>query len=376
MILEKIGSHNFHKFKFNHFYFSICFFSLIIAAPCEVSNKTKPYIAKKEKHMTDNSKNNGQTDFWTSPLKPYLDVASQLVEDQKVGLFLAVPPYIQADKHDEFPFDIIRVAPSTEAVVFNLLYSAFIIAVDCQTNQTYIGKAFQRNYIKIPRDPDEPPPPPELWPDGCHGDLLKLLAMPHEPGRYSVTAACGGRLSTSAIVDVGTEELRKNPEAFNKILEKKALSKPALSISPKPGTPLPSYEKTEHSPAIDPEKHLILSAPAKISLRTSRQIPVYGCFSIPVVNAHKDIENHQSDTPAILPIALVATGSTENGPFLWRINVPVKTAANSAATAEGYFSLDLATLGHNFQKNAQTLYLSAFCGEYKSEVITIVVDDK
>jgi hypothetical protein len=353
----------------------IHFISFLTFVAFNVRSEIKPNMVNKEIGMKDNFLKINEEDFWTSPLKPYLDVASQLVEDKKTGLFLAAPPYIPTDKHDEFPFDIIRVAPSKEAVVFNLLYSAFIIAVDCQTNQIYIGKAFQRNYIKIPRNPNASPPPPGLRPDGCSGDLFKLLAVPHEPGRYSVTAACGGRLSTSVIVDVGTESQQKNPDEFNKILEKKALSKPALSVSPKPGTPLPSYEKTDLSPAINPEKRLVLSAPAKVSMRTSRQITVYGCYSIPLVNAHKDIENHQSDAPAILPIALVATGSTANGPFLWQINVPVKAAANSATT-EGYFALDLATLDPNLLKNAQTLYLSAYCGEHKSEVATITIDDK
>ncbi|MBN2573172.1 MAG: hypothetical protein JXP73_01280 [Deltaproteobacteria bacterium] len=306
-------------------------------------------------------------EYWTKPFKNDRALAERTIFQSQAGLFIDGPPVVDLAVRNTIPIPVFSCLSQKDALAVPLKRYAYLVATRLEDRQTFTGFA-------VPRDKPLPQAPPgaqadesSMVTDNLLPDLKRQVGLGDDPGTYQVVLLLRERASNGVQIGVSKSGGYADPEVA-KFIEKQPLPAPA-PVTPAPGTPLPSYRRSDASPELPQTAGIAISAPRVSVLRQGAQVAIAGAFKVPLLKREMTgASPGGQEATAIVPITLVAFSSDPGrfGPFVMKMRVPSYDAIAAAdPVGTGYFAIDLLGLP-GVQPKAATFFVYAFLGEWMS----------
>lgn len=351
------------------------------AAQSVVGKKAQQASGRKRSQRVDAVKLvKDRDDFWSDPLKNRRTIQRKLMSQGQEVVMSEVPAEVPLGVRHTLPVVVLRTATIANAAGNPFGKTAILTVVDAERNQTWAALAIeppQRHTEELESGNREP------LQEGMIGeafvlDARKLMDLPWEPTKYIVTLILrdkpGPRLPVRLL---GAEGSYKDPEVEKyKEQQRKTPAVPAVFPAPHPEHAV--YERRSDTPPVPGELGISLAAPRVVPMKDARTCVLQGAFRLKVLPKHvvpgsgiPGAEELQAQyrgkslvPTAVVPITVVATGSTAAVPFVFHLMVPTFDAVTpgEGGVATGNFAIDLQRI-YNVLAVEQTLFLYAFSSE-------------
>jgi hypothetical protein len=322
-------------------------------------------------------------EFWTDPWRTRKAVQRPLMQKGDEGLFIGAPRKVGLQEHATFPVAILRVCKAARTSTIPFKETAIVAAVELNTYELYARLAF-------------PPVRKRPWAAGMAGaaagkgdsfsndetamiseghtvDLAARLGIPAAWGDYLVTVILLDQVSNRCRMQLVDSVTYEDPEVERFFREQAAAQLPPLCVWPQPAPTLPSYTRDAASPDIPAEVGIALTVERVNVIMPECHCHLHGSFRLPVRPQHvvepsappQDEVSPPRPVTAVVPIALLLTGTASPAPVLLRLAVPSYKPLDTSddeAVATGHFTLDLCRLVE-LATTPQTFFVYAFSGE-------------
>lgn len=336
--------------------------------------------------------------YWSDPWANRKAIQRPLMQSGRESFIIGAPKVVALDRHRTLPLAILRVRKAQGGSPADFRAMAVVAAWDFQSHRLNARLAFPRAASGASAFSPSGSRSAASGSAGSAGgkgdsfsgdasamigeastlDLASRLQLPPASGEYVVSLLCLNEVSNSCrmrVIDSAAFQ-DEEAEAFLRAYREEQLGPPR--IHPEAGAGSTSYHPDSKSPEIPEEIGIALSVQRVTVIRADRPCLVHGSFRLPVPRAlptvasgpkpHPGTGPQTSDPTAIVPIALLLTGSVDPTPLVLNLNVPSYApleGSGDEAIATGHFTLDLgahAPLVHT----VQTCFLYAFSGEIMS----------
>jgi hypothetical protein len=347
--------------------------------------------------MPSSPLNLDEADFWGDFTRTEDEFDAWVEKESFVGLRVDAPALVATDRRETVPLVGYYVRTLREDRQVDSRRQTIAVALNLGTKRLHTGLALDTGKIRPPPDPmpdDDPGEGLALSP--IRSELRGALGLPWSPSRYLVALLLRDHVSNSVVIEIGAAKSAYRDPEVEKFLAQQRKNEPV--VPPQPIAPEAkaetgvSYKKLSQSPPIPAQPGIALAIERVALRRAGVPCMCYGTFKLPVVagevvrrdksGAAPDVGDAQAT--AIVPIALVATGSETAGPFVIEVRAPTYDAVPGAkeldglpadrevAVVTGHFSLDL------FQQpsmplRAETYFFTAFGGACANGPVPVAV---
>ncbi|MDX2148498.1 MAG: hypothetical protein SFZ23_13345 [Planctomycetota bacterium] len=331
-------------------------------------------------------------DFWTDPRRTRDAVQQPYMQANKEALIYDAPREVVPGARQTLPTQVLRVATFATLSAKPFRSTAIVVGVDLERNYVKAAIAVRPSPRESdPSTPIESGPPPEGV-QGAMGaetftiDLRERLELPWEPGSVLARLIVLDDVSEPRLIRLVPSAGFLDPEVEKTRLAERAKTN-VPTLRPPPDGPGVSFLRDKNSPPL-PEvgkPGLTLSAPRVFALDADQPCMLRGSFRLPILKKHivpqtpvpkagteeiyaqlaPRVRLGEPMATGVIPITLVATGSSIADPLIWRLIVPTYDrldASSDGALVTGAFALDARTL-EGFDVLEQTFFLYAFSGE-------------
>lgn len=275
-------------------------------------------------------------DFWGDYTRTQEETLGYLDGVGFHGLLVDLPRTVALGKRGTVPLVGWYVRTFREDRQRDLEGQAVVVAVDLRTGGLRAALALAGGKPRPQAAPSNGQDPGDgVRSEMFETDLRRVLDLPPRPGRYAVAVILQDWVSnvvTTALVDGAPANDTR-------------VDGPATAWPPAAGGgDLPDYRRRPDSPAVPDGVGIVLAAAPEV--RAGGPLVIRGSFRLPVPSHARIAAGDQtgvSGPRAVLPIALLATGTEDPGPFPVELRVPVYAVDGDHAI--GHFAVDLATLG-------------------------------
>jgi hypothetical protein len=343
--------------------------------------------------------------YWTDPWANRKAAQRSLMKSGHEDFMIGAPKVAALDRHRTLPLAILRVRKAQGGSPVDFRAAAVVAAWDKN-----MGKLNARLAFPKPASVPEPKRPAGS-PAGSHAakgdsfsgdatamiseastlDLAARLQLPPAANEFIVSLVCMDRRSNGCRIKV-IESASYHDEAaeeFVRAYREEQLGPPRIHPQAEgagngesPEKNLTSYAQQPASPEIPEETGIALVAQRVTVIRADRPCVIHGSFRLPAralsprpaakpspqpsVPLTATAKDPKAPTPtAIVPIALMLTGSVHASPLVLNLNVPSYAPLERSGgeyLATGYFSLDLCAQVQ-LAGVVQTYFIYAFSGE-------------
>ncbi len=283
----------------------------------------------------------------------------QLAKTTFRGVAIRAPAKIYLEDHSELPIILFSQRTGLRDWEVSFQRNSTLIAVDLSTGRIFHGHAFSSLKKRDFADADlsmQESRPNEMDAESISSGAEKLdgrvlLSLPWQATRYAVTVITHDWVSNTAIVELASKNqpTRKHPAyfPFDRAVHLGKAAKIALQTDK-----LPSFGRTERSPALDQPGVRIL-VPPRVNLKATT-LPTYGAARIRVpfgsIVEMPTLTGESARTPTYPTVVLLGTilliqKDVTNRPRI-DIQIPVFTAEalEEGDVIDGYFGINLAAL--------------------------------
>jgi len=348
--------------------------------PTGSKTTTRQQAKKKESRTVETVKLvDSQDEFWSNPLKNQRAVQGKFVRTGKVALLVEAPSEVRFRNRETLPVIVLRTEQIAIASGMPFDKTAVLTAVDLDQNQVYARLAIppSERHLDPVESPSEPPQPGMIG-EAFEIDAREVLELPWKRTRYLLTLILRDKQTAPMLVSLQEPEGDyKDPEVIKfREQERNRPDVPAVWPAPNPESAI--YESGPETPPVPAEAGIAIAAPRLLVIDEMKNCMLRGSFRLPVLPKHvvpapgapggerirAQFQGKDKVPTAIVPITIVATGSTAAVPFVWRLLVPTydPIAPDKSGLVTGSFSVDLQKL-QNVKELEQTLFIYAFSGE-------------
>jgi hypothetical protein len=323
--------------------------------------------------------------FWADPLLTKDDYARGLVGEGYRGTFIDAPESVPIALRETAPLVALRIASGAEAVQVPFRQRAVVVAVDQLENKTYAGLACEPPRWVMKPNASRVGDPDLTVVEEIVLDLRKRLSLPWTNEDLLVTMIVREVATNRVRVRLGPAPGAFVDDAVERYIAEQRARRSYAGIWPEPGDRWPSYRAGPSSPKVPAIRGIDLVADRVVVGGERPPILVHGAFRVRREAARVTSEEHRRDAPpelgplptALVPIALVLTGTARVAPILFELRVPSYDPPALVAEANevtGFFSIDLNALG-NLTIDPQTFFLFVLTDEHLHGPTTIGVAD-
>jgi len=275
-------------------------------------------------------------DFWGDYTRTQEETLGYLDGIGFHGLLVDLPRTVALGKRGTVPLVGWYVRTFREDGQRDLEGQAVAVAVDLRTGELRAALALAGGKPRPqPAPTDGQDPGDGVRSEMFETDLRRVLDLPPRPGRYAAAVILNDWVS-----NVVTTTLVDGAPADDARADGRATAWPPAAA----GDDLPDYRRRPDSPAVPDGVAIVLAAAREVP--AGGPLVIRGSFRLPLP-AHERIaardQTGVSGPRAVLPIALVVTGTEDPGPFPVELRVPVYAVDGDQAI--GHFAVDLVTLG-------------------------------
>ncbi len=330
--------------------------------------------------MTDDNLGLADDELW-SDRDSYVDrIVAPLVDQGLNAERIAAPSRVPLNSRETLPVAVVRVAPARE-LGKHPIDAAVVTAVDLDTGALSADLAFSRDnqmpMVALPLPPefaaDAGPEPGGVSSLVKTLDARERLDVEWRPGKYLLTLLLRDHVSNRRAVELVASPSSYEDPAVKALLEQERIRIGPPAAGPRAITddPLAHFRKRADSPAPPGDAGIVMSAPRVFVLGSTTSCVLVGAFRVPLAR-HQIVPRGRTDASgnaepyrAVVPLALLLTGSQDADPVVIPMQVPVFDEFDPSAppaTVTGYFAVDLLRLARA-EGAAQTYFVYAFAGE-------------
>jgi hypothetical protein len=212
---------------------------------------------------------------------------------------------------------------------------AVVVAVDLRTGELHAAPALDPGkHRSPPASTGDPDPGEGIRSEMFETDLHRVFDLPWRPGGYAVAVILQDWIS-----NVVTTELVGGAVAGNA-----GTARPTTVWPPAARAgDVPDYRRRPDSPEVPDGVGIALAAPTTVP--AGGPLIIRGSFRLPLSAGEQLAAGDRPGTAGprgVLPIALIATGTEDPGPFPVALRVPVDAVDRDLAI--GHFAVDLVAL--------------------------------
>lgn len=324
-------------------------------------------------------------EFWSDLERTRDDAAARASDGTWRGYAIDAPPVVDLATRTTLPVVGVRCLSAVDSARHDFQSNGVVVAVRVESNEVFVGRAFEWKYASPARTPRRPPPLTVTITDTFSLDLrARLPDLPWAPGTLHihllVLDASAERVDVSL---VGSASSAPPPLA-----PRRAPSPPRGELR------LPSYDRTETSPAVPVAPGISMVADRVVLLGDNAWCVLTGSFRLPVTTPdvpswnvvddeetarRASVDKPARDEPgAFVPVTFVLTGGALTEPWTFRAALPSRDVPLAVGdTVTGFFTLDLLAL-EGFPRAAGTYHLWAFSGPVAAgpETVALVSEER
>ncbi len=324
-------------------------------------------------------------EFWSDPDRTRDDAAARASEGSWRGYAIDAPPVVDVIARGTLPVVGVRCITAVDSARHDFQSNGVVVAVRVESNEVFVGRAFEWKYAAPSRTPRRPPPLTVTITDTFSLDLRERLpAMPWTPGTLHIHLL---------VLDASAERvdvvLTGTPSSAPPALDARR-----APVPPAGALRLPLYERSEMSPAVPVAPGISMVADRVVLLGDNAWCVLTGSFRLPVTAAdvpswnvvddeetarRASIDKPASDAVgAYVPVTLVLTGGDLTEPWTFRAVLPSRDVPLAVGdTVTGFFAIDLLAL-EGFPRVAGTYHLWAFSGPVAAgpETLALVSEER
>jgi hypothetical protein len=347
----------------------VCRNSRVTASNAKVNSDPQRSRLVKGKAMSEHPFDLQGDEYWTKPFKNRRNLAEQTIFKGQAGLFIDGPPEVDLAVHPTIPVPIFTCLAQKDAFALPLRRHGLLVATRLEDRTTFFGPVFRADRPFPPTPPGTEADESAMMTDNLLPDLKQQLRLGDAPASYEVVLLLREHFSNRVRIAVGKSGGYADPEV-KKFIEQQPVPAPApVSPAPAAGAGLPSYRRSDASPAVPEAAGIALAAPRVATLQPGTRVAVSGSFKVPLLKRELTGASPGGDSPtAIVPITLVAFNSQVDGfgPFVMKLRAPSYDAvAPTDPVGTGYFAVDLLAFP-GVEPKAATFFVYAFVGEWMS----------
>jgi hypothetical protein len=270
-------------------------------------------------------------DFWGDYTRSQEKTLSHLGKTGFRGLVIDVPRTVALAQHNTLPLVGWYVRTFRQDMQRDLEAQAVVAVIDLRSGELRTAPALDSGKPRPSPVPSGNVDPGEgVRSEMFETDLRRAVDLPWTPGRFAVAMILQDWIS-----NVVTTELAGRGSGGN------SGGGGPVSIWPPParGGDLPDFRRRPDSPDLPDGPGIALAATPTVTV--GRPLIIRGSFRLPMP-ADEPRAVGVRGPGAVLPFALVATGTQDPGPFSVVLRVPADTVEGDLAV--GYFAVDLVAL--------------------------------
>jgi hypothetical protein len=315
-------------------------------------------------------------DFWLEPWRSRAQLEAG-VDHATEHLIFDAPAEVHLDEgRATLPVPVLRIAPMAPQYHVERFEEAVLVATSQRTRQTFAATVVPVATDVFRRVSTEPPREPDGWySEALVVDARERLELPWgEPDTLWLDLVLRERNLGRTTTRLTARVEWVDPEAERYLEAERQKARP-LPIWPPSGRVLPTYERHARSPALPEGLGITLAAERVVPADYPERCVLWGSYRLPVEPRDR-VEALAFDTvsrqaTAVVPIALLVTGSKDAIPTVWHLAVPSFEPIVDGV-ARGHFTLDLQQLA-NFCMVPQTYFFRAYAGEHSAGPAAVAV---
>ncbi len=306
-------------------------------------------------------------DFWSAPRKNEEQVVDEFVDNELLGLVLDAPREASIYNRSTLPFAALYLRTFYEEAQVNAERAMILVASRHEDGALFVGPALLTDKKIRDEEPDEDPGP-GFSAEYFVADAAQQLGLPWERGTYTLALMIRERLSNVCHTRVGRIATDYQDDAVEAYIEQRRSSAMPPSMDPvwpplpeirgaitralDGGVdPFPNFRQRSDSPALPEGVGLNFTIDRVAEPGDGRRCMLKGSFRLPVGPLDRVPFDPESGRPidvgapgatAVLPITLIATGTTYVGPMTIRMRIPsFDPVPPEGGTVTGFFNIDL-----------------------------------
>ena len=326
--------------------------------------------------------------YWTDPWANRKAAQRSLMKSGHEDFMIGAPKVMALDRHRTLPLAILRVRKAQGGSPVDFRAAAVVAAWDKNMGKLNARLAFPKP-ASVPLAPKRSAGSPAGKGDSFSGDatamiseastldLAARLKLPPAANEFIVSLVCMDKRSNGCRIKVieSASYQDEAAEEFVQAYREEQLGPPRIhpqAESAGKGEPpdknLTSYAQQPASPEIPEEAGIALVSQRVTVIRADRPCLIHGSFRLPAKALSPIAIGKDSKMPAptaIVPMALMLTGSVQASPIVLNLNVPSYAPLERRGgenLATGYFTLDLCAQAR-LAGVVQTYFIYAFSGE-------------
>lgn len=318
--------------------------------------------------------------FWDDPFATREETTERLFDAGDVGLWIDAPEKVPFETRATLPVWAARHLTQREHAKVHEVASTVLVATREATGEVFAGPVFRWKGD----DDDASPATPGVDPGG--GTMASVQAydareampdLPWSAGRYRLTLLVRGRASDAVDVEL-VPGRRPDPAVTEFVARHRAAGYPR-PVRPAPGDGAwPRYDRTADSPELDGDG-VALSLDVEALPWNAAACVLHGVVRRPllpreIVRPRDAQEDHfaaprglgwvdvgDAHAVAVVPVTLVLVTDRRPGPYVIRLQVPVRHAVATDGSAVAHFHVDLFSLSE-MPRVPDTYFVFGFSG--------------
>ncbi|KMQ50140.1 hypothetical protein CHISP_2910 [Chitinispirillum alkaliphilum] len=319
--------------------------------------------------------------FFSNPLVDRNKIDRAMFFDDFTGIVIGSPYMVNIERRSSLPLVSFNRRSFDDNAKFSSRRFSVVVTIDLDRGFLYwnMMEYLPDNVILFPMPDDlksEAPSRPKGSSTQVHSiDLRERLGVEWQPSNLLTTVFLYDQYSNRQLTTLFTKD-QPDSESISEF----ATNELSQLMDVSPSDVIPVTPKEENPLPEPSEKGLVITTDEKFYLNKNEPLIISGSFLIPVFPHERTTpENGESPISAVIPLALIISGSVDGCLGVFQLHVPViETIMESEdkSIASGFFRISLSD--HiNISLSEQSYTIFAMSRQFLSEPLTIeVIEEK